>query len=61
MITSIYKEAVLSGLNSFEYGGIFPDMSAPYNARLNGILMEQAVNLDVNLKKGVYASVLDPQ
>jgi purine-nucleoside phosphorylase len=49
----------LSGLNSFEYGGIFPDMSAPYNARLNGILMEQAVNLDVNLKKGVYASVLD--
>jgi hypothetical protein len=40
MITSIYKEAA-SGLNSFEYGGIFPDMSAPYNARLNGILTEQ--------------------
>jgi purine-nucleoside phosphorylase len=32
----------LSGLNSFEYGGIFPDMSAPYNARLNSILMEQS-------------------
>jgi hypothetical protein len=30
--TSIYKEAVSLGLNSFEYGGIFPDMSAPYNA-----------------------------
>jgi purine-nucleoside phosphorylase len=29
----------LSGLNSFEYGGIFPDMSAPQP--LNGILMEQ--------------------
>jgi hypothetical protein len=48
MITSIYKEAVR--LNSFEYG-IFPDMR--HNARLNGILMEQAVNLDVNLKSGV--------
>ena len=51
----------LSGLNSFEYGGIFPDMSAPYNALLNSILVEQAVNLDVNLKKGVYASVFGPQ
>jgi hypothetical protein len=48
MITSIYKEAVRFGLNSFEYGGIFPEC---HNARLNGILMEQAVNLDVNLKK----------
>jgi purine nucleoside phosphorylase len=25
----------LSGLNSFEYGGIFPDMSAPYDEKLN--------------------------
>lgn len=51
----------LSGLNSFEYGGIFPDMSAPYNEKLNKILMEQALNLSVNLKKGVYASVFGPQ
>ena len=51
----------LSGLNSFEYGGIFPDMSAPYNERLNSILIEQAVDLGVNLKKGVYASVFGPQ
>jgi purine-nucleoside phosphorylase len=57
MITSIYSP--LSGLNSFEYGGIFPDMSAPYNG-LNGILMEQAVNLDVNLKKRSVCFVLDP-
>ena len=30
----------LSGLNSFEYGGIFPDMSAPYDRILNKKLLK---------------------
>lgn len=51
----------LSGLNSFDYGGIFPDMSAPYNSNLNRILIHQAEKLTLNLKKGVYASVVGPQ
>ena len=51
----------LSGLNSFEYGGIFPDMSAPYNKELNTNLNQRASELEINLKKGVYASVYGPQ
>lgn len=51
----------LSGLNSFEYGGIFPDMSAPYDAGLNEQLETQAKKLKLHLKKGVYASVYGPQ
>ncbi len=51
----------LSGLNSFEYGGIFPDMSSPYNEQLNANFLLQANKLDINLKKGVYASVFGPQ
>jgi purine-nucleoside phosphorylase len=51
----------LSGLNSFEYGGIFPDMSAPYDGILNKKLSEAAKKLNINLKKGVYASVVGPQ
>lgn len=51
----------LSGLNSFEYGGIFPDMSAPYDPKLNQNLTSQATKLNMNLKLGVYASVFGPQ
>lgn len=51
----------LSGLNSFNYGGIFPDMSAPYDKNLNLKLNENASKLGINLKKGTYASVYGPQ
>jgi purine-nucleoside phosphorylase len=51
----------LCGLNSFEYGGIFPDMSAPYDHSLNSALIAKANELNINLKKGVYASVFGPQ
>lgn len=51
----------LSGLNSFDYGGIFPDMSAPYSKELNANLNQRASELEINLKKGVYASVYGPQ
>ena len=51
----------LSGLNSFDYGGIFPDMSAPYSHKLNQIFVDQAYKLGIKLKKGIYASVVGPQ
>ncbi len=51
----------LSGLNSFEYGGIFPDMSAPYDGFLNEKFQQLAAKSSVELKKGVYASVYGPQ
>ncbi|WP_298391936.1 purine-nucleoside phosphorylase [Flavobacterium sp.] len=51
----------LSGLNSFDYGGIFPDMSQPYDAGLNQKLKEQAELMAVDLKEGVYVSVFGPQ
>lgn len=51
----------LKGLNSFEFGGIFPDMSAPYDANLNGKLHLKATELEIELKEGVYASVFGPQ
>ncbi len=51
----------LNGLNSFDYGGIFPDMSCPYDTNLNQKLLQQAGKLKITLKEGVYASVFGPQ
>lgn len=51
----------LSGMNSQEYGSVFPDMSQPYDEKLNFKLNEHASKLAINLKKGVYASVYGPQ
>ncbi|MBC7525100.1 MAG: purine-nucleoside phosphorylase [Flavobacterium sp.] len=51
----------LNGLNSFDYGGIFPDMSAPYDKNLNNLFTNNSKKLNLNLKKGVYASVFGPQ
>lgn len=51
----------LKGLNSFDYGGIFPDMSAPYDFHLNNQLFQRAKELQIELKKGIYASVFGPQ
>ncbi|MFN7099420.1 MAG: purine-nucleoside phosphorylase [Flavobacterium sp.] len=51
----------LSGLNSFEYGGIFPDMSEPYDGFLNEKFQQIASKSSIELKKGVYASVYGPQ
>lgn len=51
----------LSGLNSFDYGGIFPDMSMPYDMKLNQSLKNRAKLSNIELKEGVYASVFGPQ
>ncbi len=51
----------LAGFNSFDYGGIFPDMSAPYNVEISEILKNAAARFDTRIGSGVYASVIGPQ
>jgi purine-nucleoside phosphorylase len=50
----------LTGKNFDELGSRFPDMSEPYSKELSNKLMEKALQLNISLKKGVYASVNGP-
>ena len=50
----------LIGPNLEELGPRFPDMSAPYDRRLNSLMREIAQEQGLDLKKGVYASVAGP-
>ena len=54
------QENPLIGKNIDELGPRFPDMSCPYDKHLNALLKEQAGDLAINLKEGVYASVSGP-
>lgn len=47
--------------NAKDFGNIFVDMSAPYNKALNNRIVQIATNNNINLHKGVYASVVGPQ
>ena len=50
----------LVGPNDERLGPRFPDMSAPYDARLGALLDEAAREAGVPLRQGVYAGVLGP-
>jgi len=50
----------LVGPNDERLGPRFPDMSAPYDARLGALLEEAAREAGVPLRQGVYAGVLGP-
>ena len=50
----------LRGLNSPEFGNRFVDMSKPYNDRLNQIILDAGRELNIEIKKGVYVSVMGP-
>lgn len=50
----------LVGPNDDALGARFPDMSAPYDARLGALLDEAARETGVPLRQGVYAGVLGP-
>jgi purine-nucleoside phosphorylase len=50
----------LRGENLDSFGPRFPDMSAPYDGRINAVLQKHIVNAGVEFKKGVYASVAGP-
>lgn len=47
--------------NVSEFGERFVDMSAPYDAHMNNLLLEIAAEQGTTLHKGVYASVVGPQ
>jgi purine-nucleoside phosphorylase len=59
--TNLQCSSPLKGLNRFIYCGIFPDMNAPYDMKLNSKLMQKAQELQIHLKEGKYASVFGPQ
>lgn len=50
----------LRGLNSPEFGNRFVDMSQPYDARLNQIILDAGKELKIEIKKGIYVSVMGP-
>lgn len=57
---NLLPENPLRGLNATEFGNRFVDMSEPYSKILNKLLFERAKALNIDLKKGVYASVTGP-
>jgi purine-nucleoside phosphorylase len=50
----------LTGKNDDELGSRFPDMSEPYSVYLSYRLLDHANQLNIQLKKGVYAAVNGP-
>lgn len=50
----------LRGLNAPEFGNRFVDMIQPYNPALNAAFLSAAAELNINLKKGIYVSVMGP-
>ncbi|MEO8861158.1 MAG: purine-nucleoside phosphorylase [Ginsengibacter sp.] len=50
----------LMGKNLEELGPRFPDMSEPYDTKLRNLLQQKAGELNITLKKGVYAAVNGP-
>jgi len=50
----------LTGKNFDELGSRFPDMSQPYSTHIANLLFQQANNLEIELKQGVYAAVNGP-
>ncbi len=50
----------LTGENFDELGSRFPDMSKPYSKELSDKLFNKANELNIELKKGVYAAVTGP-
>lgn len=57
---NLLPENPLRGLNDATFGNRFVDMSAPYSAILNNQLMQCAENAGIDLKKGIYVSVMGP-
>ncbi len=50
----------LTGKNLEELGKRFPDMSEPYNVLLKNLLLHKGKEIDIDVKKGVYAAVQGP-
>ena len=57
---NLLNDNPLIGKNFKEFGSRFPDMSQPYDPRLTNLLQQKASELEIELKKGVYAAVYGP-
>lgn len=57
---NLLPENPLTGKNIDQMGPRFPDMSQPYDKKLNSRLEHAAIDEGVTLHKGVYASVPGP-
>jgi purine-nucleoside phosphorylase len=57
---NLLPENPLRGKNYDAFGPRFPDMSQPYSPMLNELLTRIALELQIPLRKGVYASVSGP-
>ena len=57
---NMQSENPLRGLNAPEFGNRFVDMSQPYDSILNERLKTAGKEINVELKSGVYASVMGP-
>lgn len=57
---NLQPENPLRGLNAPEFGNRFVDMSEPYDLDLNNCLRNAAEELHIDIKTGVYASVMGP-
>jgi purine-nucleoside phosphorylase len=57
---NLLPENPLRGLNDAAFGNRFVDMSEPYNNNLCKLLSDKASALNLDLLKGVYASVMGP-
>lgn len=50
----------LTGKNYDELGSRYPDMSEPYDVKLKQLLVDKAIELKIDLKRGVYTAVNGP-
>lgn len=57
---NLHPDNPLTGLNDIEFGNRFVDMSEPYDLELNSLFKTSAKELNIKLRKGVYASVSGP-
>jgi purine-nucleoside phosphorylase len=57
---NLQPENPLRGVNEPGLGPRFPDMSQPYDIRLNKVFIKTALDLSVPLKQGIYVAVPGP-
>lgn len=57
---NLQPENPLRGLNDTAFGNRFVDMSQPYNLHLNQSIANEARQMDVSIKRGVYVAVPGP-
>lgn len=57
---NLQPENPLRGVNEPALGPRFPDMSQPYDVRLNKLFIKTALEMSIPLKQGIYVAVPGP-